>query len=266
MIRTALRSLALLALLGSAGYYLWFGLTNQGDDDLPGMSWVGPQMVPLMIALPVTIMIFSFTGHGVMTALTGRNSAAFRRGQLGVGTVVGTSPTGATVNDQPELRIDLTVRTADGLQFASHARMVVPVTEVAALRPGAVVPVRYVPGRIDRVELDLSGDAARAQDVMNQIALQQGTLDPGRLEVAKRGTPAQGLVRALEVPGEIRDGQARLDITLLVTRPDGTTFETRVEKFVPPHMVAHVQVGRIVAVRYLPEDESRLVLSLPVNG
>lgn len=113
--------------------------------------------------------------------------------------------------------------------------------------------------------MDLSGDTGAAQDAMNAAMIRKGFTTPAKLDIARRGVAAQAVVRSLSVPGEIRDGHSRLDLILVVTRPDGSTFETRTEKFLPPAAVSLVQVGRVVGVHYLPENEQEVVLSLPVN-
>lgn len=252
---------ALLFLGLSIAYYLFHGLTS--DDFLP---WVGWQMALPIIGFTLVPMAFAFTGDGIMSALTGNNSSEFREGLIGLGTVEGISHTGVTLNDQPQVRIQLRVEAADGKVFPSHAKMVVPLTELALLRTGVVLPVRYLPGRTDRVEIDLSGDNAAAQDAMNNAMIRKGITTPAKLDIARRGIGAQAVVRSLSVPGEIRDGHPRLDLVLLVTRPDGTRFEARTEKFLPPTQVGQVQIGRVVQVHYLPENEQELVISLPLNA
>ncbi|MCQ4121835.1 hypothetical protein NOF53_22170 [Rhodococcus sp. FXJ9.536] len=111
-----LRVTALTFFVGSVGYYLWYGLGNQGATDygIEGLAWVGPQMIWPILATTLVIMVFAFTGDSVMAALTGTNSAAFRNGSVGIGTVRAVRQTGMTLNDQPEVRIDLGVEDADG--------------------------------------------------------------------------------------------------------------------------------------------------------
>ncbi len=260
--KTAARRSALGFLACSLAYYLWHGLTFQSTGEL---AWLGPQMVWPLVALPIAIVVFAFTGDSVLTAFTGRNSAAFRDGLVGIGTVTGVRPTGMTLNDQPQVRIDLSVEASDGEVFASHAKMIVPLTELALLQPGVVLPVRYLPGLTDKVEIDRSGDPSHAQAAYNQSMIRQGITTEAKLAVAEHGIPAQAVVQSLSVPGEIRNGNSKIALSLVVTRPDGTTFATRVEKFVPPRGVQHIQVGRVVEVRYLPEREDDVVLVVPVN-
>ncbi|MFI6869044.1 hypothetical protein [Nocardia sp. NPDC050406] len=258
--KTRIRTAALAFLGLSLAYYLWASLTSTSL-----LPWVGGHMALPMIAITLVPMAFAFTGDSILSALTGTNSSEFRDGLMGLGTVRSVGHTGVTLNDQPQVRIDFQVEGADGQIFPAYAKMIVPLTELSLLRPGVVLPVRYLPDRTDRVEVDLSGDASAAQEAMNAAMIRKGVTTPAKLDIARRGIAAQAVVRALAVPGEIRDGHSRLDLTLVVTRPDGTSFETRTEKFLPPASVAQVQVGRIVQVHYLPENEREVVISLPVN-
>lgn len=223
-------------------------------------------IVLLVIAgcvIPIATAVFAFSRADVLGALTGRNSAAFRDALVGVGTVTGVRQTGMTVNDQPQVRIDFSVEGADGRTFASHAKMIVPLTELALLQPGVVLPVRYRPDRTDKVEVDRSGDRAAAQAAYNESMIRKGVTTKAKLDIAQRGVAAKAVVQALNVAGEIRDGNSKIALDLTVTRPDGSTFPTRVEKYVPPRGVQYVQIGRVVDVRYLPADERDVVLVIP---
>ncbi|PXX65503.1 hypothetical protein DFR70_104567 [Nocardia tenerifensis] len=252
----------------AVAYYLFHGLTYVGADEFEpaGMGWLGWQMVLPIIALTLVPMVFAFTGEGILAAFTGRNSAAFRDGLVGLGTIRSFAQTGLTVNDQPQVRIEFSVEGVDGKTFASTAKMIVPLTELALLQPGVVLPVRYLPDRTDRVEVDLSGDASMAQRAMNESMIRKGITTRHKLDIAERGIATQAVVQSLSVPGEIRDGHSKIELGLAVTRPDGSTFTTRVEKFLAPSCVGQVQVGRILRVHYLPENEHEVVIALAVNA
>ncbi|WP_227997629.1 hypothetical protein [Nocardia australiensis] len=252
----------------SVGYYLWHGLTYtpSGPFDDGVLAWVGPQMALPIIALTVVPIVFAFSGDGIMQAFNGANSSAFRNGRIGIGTIKSFRQTGLTVNDQPQVRIEFSVEGMDGKIFDSAAKMIVPLTELALLQPGVVLPVRYLPDRTDKVEVDRSGDPAAAQRAMNESMIRKGFTTRGKLDIAARGIATQAVVQSLSVPGEIRDGHTKIELGLAVTRPNGTTFSTRAEKFLPPAAIANVQVGRILRVHYLPENEQEVVIALPVNA
>jgi len=266
--RTTARAGAVAFEVFAVGVYLWHGLTYRADSPWePGFAaWLNGFLALPIIAFTTVVMVFVFTGEGVLSALTGRNSAEFRDGLLGLGTVKSVRETGVSVNDQPQLRIEFSVEGARGEIFDSSAKMIVPLAELALLRPGVVLPVRYLPGRTDKVEVDRSGDSASAQQAMNESMIRKGVTTRAKLDIAGRGVAAQAVVQSLSVPGEIRNGYAKIDLGLAVTRPDGSTFSTHAEKFLPPTSVSNVQVGRIVQVHYLPENEQEVVIAIPLNA
>ncbi|MGI6877573.1 hypothetical protein [Microbacterium sp. gxy059] len=55
--------------------------------------------------------------------------------------------------------------------------------------------------------------------------------------------------------GEVRRGSAVVDLLLRVTRPDGSTYDARVEKALPAVALADVRPGAVLAAKYLPEAE-----------
>lgn len=256
------RTITVLA-IGAIAFYLWYGLTGQGEDEYSSVgNWVGPTMMAPILALTTIMIGFALTGDSVLMALTGKNTAEFRDAPVGMATILQASPTGTQINDQPEVRFDVEVVGLHGEIFRSQAKAVVPVTQLAMLRPGAMLPVRYIPGRADKVELDRSGDQHLARHAMEQLALRQGTVTEEALHIARTGVPTHGVIRSLRVPGEIKNGKPKLILDVIVSRPDGTTFEVRKEPFVPPAAVAKLQVGSVVDVHYLPHDESKSAISV----
>ncbi|MFI9405399.1 hypothetical protein [Nocardia sp. NPDC052316] len=259
-------TVALAAL--AVGYYLLHGLTYTSSSayEPAGLGWLGWQLVLPILALTLVPMVFAFTGDGIMAAFTGRNSAEFRDGLVGLGTITSFAQTGVSVNDQPQVRIQFSVEGIDGKTFPATAKMIVPLTELALLQPGVVLPIRYLPGRTDKVEVDMSGDASMAQQAMNESMIRKGITTRHKLDIAERGIATQAVVQSLAVTGEIRDGHSKIALGLVVTRPDGSSFATRVEKFLAPSSVGQVQVGRILRVHYLPENEQEVVIALAVNA
>jgi hypothetical protein len=95
---------------------------------------------------------------------------------IGIGTVTGVSRTGRSVNDQPELAVQLRVDTADGRSFPATARQVVEVTDLAAVRPDAMLPVRYLSD--GRVTLATDAPAHELQAALDRVHVAKGWLTP----------------------------------------------------------------------------------------
>ena len=226
----------------------------------------GPLFVAGMTLIAITsiaAMVSSFVG--MRSAMSGQNSRAFRDAAIGIGTVQGVSQTGTYINEQPQVRIDLSVEAADGETFQSHAKLIVPLTDLPAIRPGVVLPVRYLPDRQDRVELDLSADSAAGQEAYTQSLIRKGLTTPEMVAVARNGVRAQGVVRNMTVPGDMREGWTRVVLDVAVTRPDGSMFTTETTKFIAPAEIGSIQVGKVLDVRYMPDNESVIAFSRAAN-
>jgi hypothetical protein len=215
-------------------------------------TWIMIIVSVLAFVLP---WFFAFRGRG-----SGRVP---RDAPIGIGTVVSVRRTGLSINDQPQLEIQLDVDTTDGHRFRGVLRRVVDLTELAMVTPGATLPVRYRPD--GKVALATDASQAELQSVMNLIQLARGHIDAQGLRIAEHGVDARAVVIAMRPTGEIRDDRSVLGMTLRVTRQDGSAFEVTTEKAVPPALVPRVQPGSVITVKYLPGDETTVALALRLH-
>lgn len=257
---TIIRAALVAGMVAALGWYVWLGVTT------PRTDWTNPWLDNLAIpGIAVSALFTMLMLVSAAVAVRGTNSRAMRDAPIGIGTVTGTRRTGLAVNDRPQLLISLTVRTADGGCFDSVAKKFVDLTELSAVAPGVVLPVRYRPGHTSRVEIDRSGDTAAIQAVYNQVLIRQGPSSERSIDIATRGVRAQAVVAGVRPTGRILQGNPEMSISLLVNRPDGTSYETTVEKIVAANLVGHLQVGRVVTGHYLPGNENEVALQLPAN-
>ncbi|HEX6347379.1 hypothetical protein [Umezawaea sp.] len=241
--------------------FITTGLT--GDDQL---AWLNGWLAGPIVLLFVAPVLFSLAGKlgGGFAALTGGVPKAFLGAPIGMGTVVGVARTGLSVNDQPQLDIQLDVDTPDGRTFRGTARQIVDLTEIGSVQPGAVLPVRYLPdGRVA-----LATDAAQheLQAALDHVQLAKGHITPQQLHIARSGVEAQAVVLAMSPTGEVRQGRSVVQLTLRVTRRDQSLFDVTQEKALPPTASRHVQPGSVVRVVYLPHDESEVAVLLPLTA
>lgn len=191
----------------------------------------------------------------------------FTGGLPAIGVVIELRRTGTTINEQPEMDFVLSVETPDGETFRATSRRVVDLYSVTQIGPGTVLPVRYKPGRKRRtVLIEVDGSGEDLQTRMQLAAFARGEVTPSAMEMFRRGIRTTALVLDMRPTGEMREGSAVLDLKLRVTRADGSTFDIETEKVVEPIGVGDVQPGRIVNARYLPEDESEVVIETQVAG
>ncbi|AHH97233.1 hypothetical protein BC739_008100 [Kutzneria viridogrisea] len=258
MIRTFIRVIVLLGVVGAVGLYVWLGLhTPDSEFSTPWDDYVWLPVLAGCVGAPI-LLISIMAGPDL-------NSRAFREAPIGVGTITEVRQTGLYINDEPQLALTMTVRTEDGQSFQSVAKQVVPMTDLALVAPGVVLPVRYLPGRTDRVEINKGGDPAAVQAVYDRVMIRAGLSSERAVAIAARGTKSSAVVSAVRATGRIVEGNGELSLTLLVKRPDGSTFEATSEKVIPGNLLGFVQPGRVLTVFYLPASEQEVVLHLPAN-
>jgi len=234
--------LVALAIAGTAAY-VYAGLTGRGP-----LPWVNGWMAAPMAALTVLPIAFKLT--------SGPSRSAFRGGALGIGTLVQMHRTGLTVNDQPQMDIVFDVETADGRRFRGTARQIVDIAELGMLVPGTALPVRYLPDSQDgRVMIAADADPDEVQSLIQQIQLSKGALTQQQVRIAREGLDATAVVMEMRPTGEVRQGDAVIDLLLRVTRPDRTSYDTRVRKALPAAAIPGVQPGMVLHAKYLPENE-----------
>ncbi|ALG09519.1 hypothetical protein [Kibdelosporangium phytohabitans] len=235
--------------------YVAAGIGGTGE-----LAWVNGWMIGpvlLMFVVPVLFSVSQKLGDG-LAALRGAVPRSFRDAPIGMGTVVGVARTGLSVNDQPQVDIQLDVDTPNGLSFRGTARQIIDVTELASVRPGAILPVRYLPD--GQVTLAIDATQGELQAALNRVQMAKGHITPQQLHIAENGIDARAVVLALAPTGEIRHGRSVVSIKLRITRADGTMFDLNQHKAIPASAIPQLQPGAPITVRYLPQDESEVAI------
>ena len=82
---------------------------------------------------------------GDMQAQNATSQRLMATGRQGTATVTGIRDTGLTVNENPQVELDLQVSVDGGAPYAVTHRQVVSRVAIPAFQPGATVPVRVDP-------------------------------------------------------------------------------------------------------------------------
>ncbi|WP_030158751.1 hypothetical protein [Glycomyces sp. NRRL B-16210] len=260
------KAISWLIFVAGAVCTVMFVLTGLGGDD--AFAWANGWMVGpilLLFVLPTTASIGRLA-DGPLREMRGLGAKGFEGAPIAMGTVVSASRTGLSINDQPQLEILFDVDTQDGQSFRGVARSIIDLTELAAVVPGAILPVRYRPGSTDgQVVIAADAPQAEMQAALDRVRVAKGLVTPRQLQIAEQGTEAKAVVLAMSPTGEIRGDRAVMNLTFRVTRPDQTTFDLDQQKPVDASAVAQIQPGMVVRVRYLPHDESEIVVLTALN-
>ena len=252
--------ITIIWLLLSAWLLIWTGEglfgVNQRTSILPfaGEDSLG---APIMIGVAWGLIL---TFGGTMSGL-GRRSKIRGDVQTGVGRIVEVSRTGLTVNDVPQYDIFVRVVPRAGEEFIGQMRSLVDATDAVALRPGAVIPVRYSLSDQDTVELaDLSDPAVR--EAMLQWRIDRGLIDPRQARARTTGTQVPASVLAMRPTGRRQDGQIELALTVLMAPDGAATWEADTTVFVFPEALPHFQVGAPLWAFYRREDPQTVAVTI----
>ncbi len=239
---------------------------------VPGMSEMGMlrYLIPIgIIALTVLTMLpflkLSSSADAALRQFRGLASKDFAGAPIAIGTLVELSPTGMTINNVEQYELLLDVETGDGQQFRATCRQLVPHQQLSSMTPGVQLPVTHRPDRPGVVELAGQDRADEAQALHHQLRVNKGLAEADSLTIAAEGTHAMGVVLAAVPTGEIRHGQTGLELTVAVTRPDGSQFTAHKATYLPPVHLSLTQPGSQVRVSYLPHDESRFTITVAAN-
>lgn len=226
-----------------------------------------PSVVSVLGLLAVVI---GFTVLPAVTraarASTGRpagvTAAQVATAPVGAGTVVSVERTGFSVNDCPELDLLLDVTAADGAEFRARAKVLAEPVEATQLRPGAVLPVRYLPHPEGCEEMlaVLDFDAVPPE----QLALLElrarwarGEVSAAEYTAAERGVETVGVLVA------VRPAGGRWELTVRLRGPRGELEDRVVVKPLDDDERTGYLVGSAWRVRYLPDDPLGLVFFGP---
>lgn len=250
---------------GLACTAMWVTTGLAGGD---AVAWANGWMVGPILLLGVlpTLASLSRVFDGALREFRGATPKGFEGAPIAIGTIVSVERTGLSVNDQPQLQILFDVDTADGQSFRGVAKAFVDLTELAAVVPGAVLPVRYRPGSTDgRVAIAADAPQQEMQAAYDRVRLAKGLVTPRQLQIAEQGVEAKAVVVSLTPTGDIEGDRAVMDYRLRVTRPDRSAFDIDQRKPVDASVIPQLQPGMVVSVRYLPHDESEVVVQTAVN-
>jgi hypothetical protein len=242
--------------------YVLAGLNSDGP-----AAWANGWMAgPIILAATLPFFSISRMADGALREMRGLGAKGFEGAPIAMGTIVSATRTGLSINDQPQLEILFDVDTMDGQSFRGVAKAIIDITELSAVVPGAVLPVRYRPGSTDgKIAIAADAPQEELQAVLDRVRVAKGLVTPRQLQISEQGTEARAVVLAISPTGEIQGDRAVMDLQFRVTRADQSTFDLSQRKPVDSGALAQLQPGMVVRVRYLPHDESELVVLTALN-
>lgn len=141
----------LLTLIGAA-VAVFFVLRQPGTEPPPDIrktfnssdDWAPVVVVPLVLVITLGSMIPFFR---IMFP------AKIKNGEPARATILKVWDTGTTINDNPQIGLDLEVLTKEGRRFQAQAKTIVSRLNAALVQPGLSVDVVYDPKNMKRIQV-----------------------------------------------------------------------------------------------------------------
>jgi hypothetical protein len=189
-----------------------------------------------------------------------------KSGLPAVGVIQSVQQTGTYINEQPEVRLGLTVSRKGREKYDTELRTIIPLTSMAQFQPGSFVPLVVSVKDERKVGLDLKGHLSQEdmQQLLNEKMVQQGVA-PEMMDIARTGEKAMAKILDVTPLGSGGNGKIKLQLTLSVTKSNGETFKVTTQKEISPSALPQVQQGHIINVIYSKQDPSKVVLALNVQ-
>ena len=217
---------------------------NLSTDFIPLFTIIG------FILLVIGIVLSGFTNK-------------VKNGILVIGNIVSVKRTGKLLNHQPQLDITVEFTTNEGQQITASERRFVSLTDLAQFQPKKPIPIQYDSENPQNIMIDDKADQKALQDAYNSQMLAKGVTSKETLDIVNNGVEAKGVVLSAEPTGNIINDMGEMSLHIKVTRPDsGDTFEAFVNKVMPRNSLSSTLPGSVIDVFYLPEDESKIAISL----
>lgn len=115
------------------------------------MSEQGPAFKIVMTLLPIVIVVIGF---GLFWWPEHQQDKLRQTGVPATGTIIDIEPTGTMYNDQPQVKITISIHPSQGQDFTAETKMIINQVYLPRFQPGAHVEVHYDADDHSKVAID----------------------------------------------------------------------------------------------------------------
>ncbi|PJN52244.1 hypothetical protein PAEAM_46490 [Paenibacillus sp. GM1FR] len=189
-----------------------------------------------------------------------------KTGLPAVGVIKTIQQTGTYINEQPEVRLGLTVSRKGREKYDTEMKAVIPLTSMAQFQPGSFIPLVVSVKDERKVGLDMKGQLSQEdmQQLLDEKMVQQG-VSPEMMDIARTGEKAMAKILDVTPLGSGGNNKIKLQLKLSITKTNGETFNVTTQKEILSSALPQVQQGHIINIIYSRQDPTKLVLALNVQ-
>lgn len=248
-------------------------------------AWIGiiGGIVGLLVGIGVVIMTAGSTGIYIsiaMLALFGGMFYLFYRlffkpminanrlqkiGLSGKARILEVKDTGVTINNSPQVKLILEVKSSLGQKYTTQCRVLVSRLNPWAYQPGMEVPVKIDPANEQNVVLDFSGgtssghQASATDETILKTELEK--LQQDNDAIALSGRPARAIVKKYTWLGAYVNGNnPYVELELEILPEHLPSFSGKARGVIAESSVQKYQPGEEIYVKYDLYDNSKVVI------
>ncbi len=219
-------------------------------------------VLPIVIIVPVLIIV----GLLVMRLVRGsaQNRAVLAHGESAPATIVKIWETGTSLNDQPQVGIQLQVQPANHPAFQAQTSMFISFLQASQLQPGMLVNVRYDPQDPSKVAIEsVTGVTTASLGATNVKQFEDSLTAQDKFYEAIRsmGEAAQATILSANDTGVLVNGDNPLIKFRLEVHPaNRAVFQADTQGVIAQASRAKYQMGQTVWVKFNPNDLTQVAL------
>jgi hypothetical protein len=219
-----------------------------------------PAFIGGLISMLVVAGILLLVLVRVIVPMLKQNRLA-RLGQPARATVVSVSDTGVTVNQNPQVKLELDVQRPHGASYRATTTAVVSRLNAAWFAPGQEVDVRVDPKNRESVALVGIAASASSPEQTHQVTARLEEIDAYNRRVGSTGEPARATIVKAEPMNVMVNGNNPAMTFLLKVHPVGADpFLAEAAGVIGAVAVHKYQTGCDVYVRFEAADKTRVAL------
>jgi hypothetical protein len=190
-----------------------------------------------------------------------------KNGIPGKAIIVAVRDTGVTINNNPQVKLVLEVKSNLGQKYAAECRTLISRLQPGIFQPGMEVPVKIDPKNEKNVIVDFSGNSTTnnnsslsQQDNTNlQTALQQEQKEQESIRLS--GKPARAIIKKYTWLGVYINGNnPYAEIELEVLPDNYPSFSATTKGVIGEAAVEKFQPGKEIYVKYDQYDNSKVAM------
>jgi hypothetical protein len=236
---------------------------------------VGIMAAPVMGSIMAVIFIGVFGGvYWAFFRPMQQQGKLLQSGVPASGVITRIWDTGVTINNNPEIGIEVQVTPSTGMPFTAKAKSVISRLQTSYYQPGMACTVRYDPNDTSKVAIESLGSSSGtssagtgygnvgySQQQTQQIQDELMKQDALNQQIMSYGTSAKAVILSYQDMNiKVNGNNPAVTLEVEVTPDDRPSFKATVKGVIQDTSVPKYQPGREVYVKYDPNDLTKVTM------